>query len=43
MISDGYIEEPRFFEPYNPSRDDYIPQFFNSLNESRIIVFVRIV
>lgn len=30
MISDGYIEEPSFFEPYNPLRDDYIPSFYNS-------------
>ena len=26
--------EPRFFEPYNPLRDDYIPKFYNSFNES---------
>lgn len=30
MISDGYIEEPRFFEPYYPSIDNYIPRFYNS-------------
>lgn len=30
MISDGYIEEPRFFEPYNPLRDNYVPKFYNS-------------
>ena len=27
--------EPRFFEPYNPLRDDYIPKFHNSSNESK--------
>lgn len=53
MISFGYIEEPRFFEPYNPLRDNYVPKFYNSSDifnkdfsndsESRIIVFVRIV
>lgn len=42
MIRDGYFEEPRFFEPYNPLRGDYIPEMYNSLNESRIEVFVRV-
>ena len=30
MINDGYIEEPRFFEPYNPLRNNYIPKFYYS-------------
>ena len=30
MISDGYIDELRFFEPYNPLRDDHVPKFYNS-------------
>ena len=30
MIGDGYIEEPRFFEPYNLLIDDYVPKFYNS-------------
>ena len=27
--------EPRFFEPYNPFRADYIPKFYNSSKELR--------
>lgn len=33
MISDGYIEEPRFFEPYNPLRDNYVPKFYDSFED----------
>lgn len=27
--------EPRFFEPYNPFRDDYTPKFYNSSKEAK--------
>ena len=33
MINDGYIEEPRFFEHYNPLRNNYIPKFYYSFKD----------
>ena len=33
MINDGYIEEPRFFEPYNNLRNNYIPKFYYSFED----------
>ena len=33
MINDGYIEEPRFFEPYNHLRNNYIPKFYYSFED----------
>ena len=33
MINDGYIDEPRFFEPYNSLRNNYIPKFYYSFED----------